>query len=203
MGFIRYSEYVEALSRRDQGNYRGFDKCHSDDREHVVATFGWCVISRNILLAIRDKLQSLGISKVLSVNCGRGNIESALADIGIDVVLTDIVKQTAATIVLDSESAAREYCRDCKCICSIWPPYEDRVLYDALIAASAENQSFEYVLYIGEDEGGCTGGASIFKLLASSYEEIARFEVFRWSCLQDSAILFRLSGKVCPVDEGP
>lgn len=164
-----------------------------DDRDRVTHRFGWCVVTPPTLLEIKGKLDSVGVKKMLSVNCGRGNVESALSDIGLQVIMTDIWKRSPSAIEMDSVAAATKYCQECECICSIWPPGYKSVLYDALVASAKKGFPFQYVLYMGEDCAGCTGGYQMYELMDVAYEEIASFPVFKWRYIHDKVHLYRLT----------
>lgn len=68
-----------------------------------------------------------------------------------------------------------------------WPPYKDPVAYEALSIYKGD-----YLIYIGESEGGCTADDMFFELLDKEWELVySNHEVMDWWGLHSAEYIYK------------
>jgi hypothetical protein len=66
-----------------------------------------------------------------------------------------------------------------------WPPYADGMAQQALARYGGAR-----VIYIGEDEGGCTGDDDFHAALAEQWKLTASYEIPQWDGLHDDVRVY-------------
>lgn len=165
-------------------------------RQSVATSLGFCMPQPSFFPDVAEFLLKGGGNKVIGINSGGGMVEMLLRYAGLDVVATDIRIPVPGSgpdvLVMDSVDATRTYAKDRTCICSIWPPLNSPVLYDALTEADRQGHSYKYVIYGGEEKGGCTECDAVHDYLSDRYTPVRTYEVFKWKGLADSIYLHAL-----------
>jgi hypothetical protein len=73
-----------------------------------------------------------------------------------------------------------------ECLSFIWPTY-DAPWSSQLLAKVMP----EFVLYIGEGGGGCTGDDKFHEILASDYKDILEVDIPQWPGIHDRVWMFQ------------
>lgn len=180
--FTQYIELLDTLNCPHQAMYWKVQL-----RNH----YGYGLMEHEYLLQASKDLKELG-TRVLAINSGLATMESALMDLGVPVICTDLVKKRPFVHVMDSEVAAEMYSKETNCLFSSWPPYMKKNVYDSVECAKKYGTPFKYVLHVGESEvDGCIDGHQI-QLFTEEYVKLHRYECFRWGDLVDEGNLYCL-----------
>jgi len=157
-------------------------------RQIFVEQFSWGIINPDNMENLAEMLKSIG-GFGLSIGCGKNTIvERALMHYGIEFILTDPFEKNETKIVnMDSIKAVKNYGHIVNFIMLSWPAYNDSFAYDSLI----NSNEIEYVFYIGECEGGCTGDDNFHDYLNSNYELMESFYCNQWDGIHDMGWLYK------------
>lgn len=126
---------------------------------------------------IRPLSEWIGSRKCLEVMSGRGFLTKALRELNVDIVATDDYSwgfndyNNPVTEVedIDAVESIKKYIRDVDILIISWPPM-DQVAYEVVKKARELNPDI-IVIYIGEDEGGCTASESFFEIFDTNYSD--------------------------------
>ncbi len=66
-----------------------------------------------------------------------------------------------------------------------WPPYADPMAHRCL-----QKYQGSRLVFIGEDEGGCTGTNDFFELLAQDWRSIAKHPIAQWDGMHDTITVY-------------
>lgn len=143
----------------------------------------------------------IGKRKVLEVMAGRGHLAKALCYKGVDVIATDDYswytdKKTGHrkwddpvfhVYDLDAVDAVKRYGSTCDVLVISWP-YMDDIAYKVIREYHKENPK-GFIVYIGEDNGGCTANELFFNHFKEVYDdefELVKDNYERWWGIHDS-----------------
>lgn len=168
-------------------------------RDRLVRRYSWA-IPDPVTLQFIAALSSKGI---VEVGAGTGYWAWQLSQLGVDVVAYDLKPphvhpngfhqlqevKTEADCVLredtffdvqpeDAAVAAARHSDRVLMLC--WPPYRETMAVRALEAFQGDR-----VIYIGEGDGGCTGGARFHATLAAQWDEVATHRPVQWYGMHD------------------
>jgi hypothetical protein len=104
----------------------------------------------------------------------------------VDIVPTDNTEyeNTYAKInIIDSVSAVKKY--NTNVLMTIFPPYNDKMAYNALKKFKGEK-----VVYIGESAGGCTGCDKFHDLLQLEWKLEKKIDLQVWFGMRDALYLY-------------
>lgn len=202
----RFHERITFSEVSKPHSYRNlYESLHSMDLEsdtllnisvyHVIKTrVAHCLPEPACFAKISKVLRAGGCRRVLGVNSGLALFETLLAEEdGMSVISTDIKQDGRCMKEMDSVEAARKYCMEACCICSLWPTRTETMLVDAMIKAETMGRPFKYVLYGGEAHGGKTASTKLYIHLGKNYSLVDRYEVFKWKGLNDHLFFFQHS----------
>lgn len=157
-------------------------------RERAVSKYAFAVTSHLTI----DRIAAHG--PIIEVGAGSGWWAHRLELVGCDVVATDVASPetsrrfprrrpyTKIDLMTGAEAAARYPERT---LLMVWPEVGNMSL-EALEAYRGEK-----VIYIGEDEAGCTACDEFFDLLSRDYEKVQGIPLAKWSGCFDIAIVYR------------
>lgn len=144
-------------------------------RETFISEMGFCMVAYDW---VRELAKLLEGKKCLEIMAGSGCLSKALQDCGIDIIATDSYQNEEyssgydlfgkwRTHFTDVEKllaieAIEKYGKDMDIIVCSWPPYNSCALTHALDRQFELNPNTK-VIYIGEDDGGCTADYSFFE----------------------------------------
>ena len=141
-------------------------------RDSYIDNFGFSIITQEV---IEDLQKIIGSRKCLEVMGGTGFLSKCLKDAHVDIICTDDKswanaekriyenwkKEKIDIVQLDALTAIDEYdTRDV--IIMSWPPYMDSIDVEVLKKCIDGKKT---LIYIGEDEGGCTGTDGFFEMI--------------------------------------
>jgi hypothetical protein len=135
---------------------------------------------------------------IVSIGCDKALVEHTLMRMtSLPIICTDITPYDS-TILVDSDSyecinpkdATLKYSQSHSCLITVWPLYDHAS--DAICDAIKLGCPWEYIIYIGEGEGGCTGDDLFHSVLETKYEEIQHGECVNWEDFHGRVFVYRL-----------
>ena len=161
-------------------------------REEFRTGVSWHIPTKELIQEL------IKYAPLVSVCSGFGYTESLLKLQNIDIIATDIEpndnngwckKGTYFLEVeqLDSINAVIKYSD--RNVFMAWPPYNDDTAYDTVKTMSRG----KYLIYIGENRGGCNGTDDFFSYLDSHFEEITDHNAIipQWKGLHDYVSIYK------------
>jgi hypothetical protein len=158
---------------------------HGLARRCLVRRYSWAVPDPNSLSLIAK------YSPLVEMGAGTGYWASLLATLGVDILCFDSqeshnvarnygrwypVRPGDPTILLDHWDLNLFLC---------WPPYDTRMAYLCL-----QRWKGRYLIYIGEDEGGCNATDSFFRRLNREFNLIESATLTQFYGLHDSLSIY-------------
>jgi len=158
-----------------------------DDFRHGTS---WHIPSQDLV----DSIIKYG--PILSVGSGFGYTESLAKSQGADIIASDI-----------NPDISNKWCRDGKYHCEVekltaveaiqkypdrnifmaWPPYDHPMAHEVVKEMSVGN----YLIYVGEGRGGCTGDDEFFDKLYKDFEEIGVIDMISWRGIYDNCVVYK------------
>lgn len=182
-------EYLdEYLKLRDQSN-GDFSYQSIVARHDFVKKYAWAIPNE---LAIKTIAK---YAPIIEIGCGRGYWAHLLQCFGVDVIALDN---------RPPKKGDNYYCNDGSFIdvsygnpnCLIkysdytlflcWPPYHNNMASRCL-----KKYTGTHVIYIGEDQYGCTGDKTFHEKLYNEFILIEEIDIPRWPGLHDSLKIFK------------
>ncbi|MCM1216002.1 MAG: hypothetical protein NC548_15955 [Lachnospiraceae bacterium] len=143
-------------------------------RQAYIKKFGFACFSKE---SFDDLIAYIGNRKCLEVCAGTGWLSSLLLDAGIDIIATDLgtwekrwnftdwskqrIKFIDMDIPIDAVKAINKY-SDAEIVIMSWPEYESPL---ANLVLNKCLETGKELIYIGEDQGGCTADDSFFETI--------------------------------------
>lgn len=153
-------------------------------REFARDAYSWATPTDRALTAIVER------GPIVEIGAGTGYWAALLADRGADVVAYDIQpppnfwhRGENQWFDLRTGSAELAGKHPDRTLFLCWPPYADRMATDALKAHMRAGG--ERLVYVGEGEGGCTGGYMFHRLVERFYVADAEIAIPQWEGLHD------------------
>lgn len=160
-------------------------------RNAFTCVYGWSLLSTQLAQLMFD--HGLLSKKILSVGAGFAHNERNLKFIinklklGGSLVCTDIDKQYKNK-KLDACNAIIKYMPNV--LMMLWPSNDEKWTGDALEIYNKING--QWVVYVGEEAGGCTGNARFHEILQSKYKLVAQAqEQYNWYGIRDSIHIYK------------
>ena len=173
------------------------DPGHSDLqlRTAFIDRSGFAVLNRRAVEFIRPYGPLLEAGAGAGAGAGTGYWASELRQAGIDIIATDPSPESrwpgpglrAPVERLSGLEAINRYPERNLLLC--WP---DVARWPAEVIARFRD---EYLLYVGEDENGCTGGPEMFEVLKQRYELAEFHEIPRFRGMNDRLRVYRRTGE--------
>jgi hypothetical protein len=170
-------------------NHRDFDTFMR--RRDFVQEFAWAVPSDEAIKAI------IGQGPVVEIGAGNGYWASLIAQVGGDIVATDIgseqfkfTKQWHPTEKLGALSAVEKYGAN-RALLSVWPCYQQHWATEALLAYQGDT-----FIYVGESSWGCTGDAELHAIREdeTKWKETLCLRLPQWDGIHDELIVYKRVG---------
>lgn len=161
-------------------------------RDRFNEMFSWSVPSKELI----DEITRLSNDTILSLGSGRAFIERLVQSKGGKIVATDIgtsggyYNDLESGTFMDVESigykdALKKY-SDSKTLLMSWPPQDDPMAVTAL-----KEFKGDFVVYIGEGQGGCTATDEFFDEVRKSWDLVKKIEIPRWSEIYDYGFILK------------
>lgn len=141
-------------------------------REAYIPFMGFSFINLEYVDNLANFLKG---KKVLEVMAGNGLLSLLLEERGVDIIATDIAPgennhydirnvYNDKIETLDAVEAIRKYGRSVDYVIMSWPPYDNPIATKVMRAIKEVNNDIR-VIYIGEQEGGCTADYKFFDII--------------------------------------
>ena len=161
---------------------------HSDEliRQHYIANFGFAVLNRDTVQAIRPFVP------LLEAGADTGYWSWELQQAGIDILATDPNPQTrwpniptwTSVLPLPGPEAVRLHPNRNLLVC--WPDQDRPWAAHTTLAFQAP-----FLLYVGEPEKGCTATPEFFQVLRSHYSLVQKVRIPRFAVQSDQLWIYR------------
>lgn len=165
-----------------------FDRItYRDHRHELVTKYAWAVPSVNVIHAL-----SVNHKRIVEIGAGTGYWAWMLKQAGVDVVAYDKHPpsrrklnnwghhvKTYHPIRKGNHKAALIHSDRTLMLC--WPPYDNDMAFNCLI-----NYSGNKLIFIGENDGGCTANEKFFDLLRQYWNLVNEYDIPQWDGIHDS-----------------
>ena len=133
----------------------------------------------------------VGSDKLLSCASGNGLWELFIQSRGVDVVATDTKPCSTYHPVeeMDAIEAVKKYA-DHNCLMMSWPAYDDPMAYSCLKEFTGNK-----LVYIGEDEYGCTGDGAFHELLKEEWKKVDVVFIRQFPGIHDALFFYTRKSK--------
>lgn len=183
-----YRRKVEELLGRDEGveSVQSIAKCWRE-RRRLCAKYAWAIPDGTSLGEIAK------LSPLVEIGAGTGYWAMLLEKCGAFVVAYD---RRAGDSRLHPEKKYHEVLEGTESVLKTTPPEFNLFLcwpsYGTPFASNALRLfRGQYVAYIGEGPGGCTGDDEFHKGLEEGWAIVKRVEIPRWAGVQDALTIYR------------
>lgn len=167
-------------------------------REEHIHKYGFAVLNEAAIKAL------LPLAPLLEVGAGAGYWSYELKRAGADIIATDLYTENEEVPEggertresygfgdrwlpieeLSATQAIKKYPeRNLLCV---WPSYQGSWSSKAVMAFKGE-----YLAYVGEGDGGCTGNDQMHAYLNSHYEEVSDIYIPQFYGIHDSLIIYK------------
>ncbi|NMA84055.1 MAG: hypothetical protein GX962_09355 [Epulopiscium sp.] len=171
-----------------------FNISSSKLRERLIEHMGYVLLSKIWIEALS---RWIGSRRCLEVMAGTGALTCELRKCGVDIVATDNYSwKKCNTWVhvdeIDAVEAVEKY-KNVDILIMSWPPYQNDIAFEVLNKMRMVNPDCRMV-YIGEEEGGCTANDKFFSLIEEIEDESfhkVKLEFQNWSGIHDRPFLIR------------
>lgn len=172
-------------------------------RDVFIKTYGFWIINRQ---NINNLKEFIGNSKVLEIMAGTGYVGKLLKDQDIDIISIDDGSWSDTfdeihyrTENIDCLDAIRKYGNDCDVLLMSWVPLRSDIGGESMKLYHEINPKGA-IIWIGEDEGGCTGSDMDFEVMdeigrSSELEDIFNCNFERFNGIHDEAFIMDPTGK--------
>lgn len=148
-------------------------------REELVFKYSWAIPDEQSIDLIKK------YSPLVEMGAGGGYWASLIRQKGGDILCFDkyvknnyFSKQNWTEVSKGSPKDLINYPDRALFLC--WPPYDNLMAYNCL-----KHFSGKYLIYIGENEGGCNGCDRFFNKLKNNYKLVEKYQNPRWNLLKD------------------
>ena len=196
MDKILIPEDIKVIVSRKSSDYfsSGYDSrtmmSDYEKRDDFRSGTSWHLPTEDLIQAI------IKYGPILSVGSGFGYTESLAKSQGADIIASDI-----------NPDSNNKWCRDGKYHCEVqkltaieaiqkyqdrnifmaWPPYDHPMAHEVVKEMSVGN----YLIYVGEGHGGCTGDDGFFTKLYDDFEEVDSANIHSWWGIYDHCVIYK------------
>ncbi len=160
-----------------------------EQRDIFTKQFSWAIPNQEALSRISN------FSPLIEIGAGTGFWAKLLRGLGVDILTFDKYppdkkhnnfhdKIVYTNIQPGSPRTLRGY-RD-RTLFLCWPPYNNDMAYRCL-----QYYKGEYLIYIGEDNGGCNGDTDFHNQIEKDWNEIDKVYIPQWPGLHDSLLIYK------------
>ena len=160
-------------------------------REEFRIGISWHIPTDELINAIKE------YSPVVSVASGFAYTESLAIKEGADVIATDVCPNKHNHWCRDgifyipveeirADDAVKKYSN--RNVFMAWPPYDTSMAFDV----ASEMEKERILIYVGENQGGCTGNDDFFQYLETHFEELdISVDIPRWGGIYDGVRIYK------------
>jgi len=184
--FLIEQEWKDLIAERGWPNGENWLK-----RDHFRHGISWHIPTQSLVDLLVD------LSPLVSVGSGFAYTESLVNQHGGNIIATDLTPGPGNVWCregnvymevekLEAAAAVSKY-RD-RNVFMAWPPYDDPMALNV-----AEKMSTgRFLIFVGEDYGGCTGNDDFFKYLQNKFESIDTEAVIpSWHGIHDNVYVYK------------
>jgi len=177
-------EHFECNHNRDFN--KSFNTYHL--RWKLIPKYSFAVPNQEAL----DEIKNLGV-KIIEIGAGSGYWAHMLSQNGVDIICFDTYQTKYShgewekkwfNIENGGPEKIREYPDRALFLC--WPDYCSPMASDCL-----KEYKGEYVIYIGESDGGCTADGEFFKIIEREFEEVKVIPIPQWYGIHDYIYIYK------------
>jgi len=178
------------LHRGGPKHYDKWKESTSIRNEHI-SQFGFAVLTEEIIEAIR------GIGNFLEVGCGTGYWSYELNRAGIDVIATDpyppgenyegkyqFARSWTSIEKIMAKDAIKKYPE--RNLLTVWHDYAADWTGEMLLKFQGQ-----YIVYVGEGSGGCTGSDAMHEILDSQFDIVQELDIPQFLGLNDRLFIYK------------
>ena len=151
-------------------------------RRELIYKYAYAIPSNNALQKIA------AYSPIVEIGAGNGYWASLLSKMGVDIVAYDNWRNPDRKqwfdVQLADENVVKEH-RD-RTLLLCWPPHDNEMAANTLRQYEGRT-----VIYVGEDQGGCTATDSFFNFLYEHFTEEESVEIPTWPNNHDRMVIFK------------
>ena len=163
-------------------------------RRNYTKYYSWAIPDRKAIQAIINFYESNKINYILEIGAGFGLWAGMLSIAGVAIKATDIdptknldefIKEPYADVeTLPAVDSVEKY-NDADCLFICWPEYNKSYAADALSKFSGK-----YIVYIGENAGGCTANDEFFDILEKDWTCEQTVDIKNWWGIHDRMVFY-------------
>lgn len=186
-----YLDEVLSLVNGDMVSLYGFDGLLNlaklaRSRRELIYKYAFAIPNEPALRKIAER------APIVEIGAGSGYWAHLLSKMGVDVVAYDNWRNPNRTqwfdVQLSDESAVKNHSDRALFLC--WPPFKNEMALNTIRQYEGKT-----VIYVGENEGGCTATDSFFDFLYKQFEQEDSVEIPVWPTMHDRMTIFtRWSG---------
>ena len=156
-------------------------------RHELVVKYSWAIPNEEAINVITK------YSPVVEIGCGTGYWARLLVENGCEITPVDkYIKNNPyeheikwTHILEGDEDELTETPSDTN-LFLCWPPYDEPIAYNCL-----KKFKGKYLIYVGENRGGCTATDDFFDELESNWEKIETVCIPRWAGIHDTLKVYK------------
>ncbi len=152
-------------------------------RDKLVKVFAWAIPNNDAIAALAK------LPKIVEVGAGNGYWSHLVKRAGGDITPFDTKPWLGSWTPVQKIDNGCQFLHKFKTLFLCWPPYDDTMAFHYLSRFNGE-----YVAYVGEGHGGCTGDDAFHALLDDSWEEIETIDIPQWYGVHDRLYIFKRKG---------
>jgi hypothetical protein len=156
-------------------------------RRYLVTKFAWAIPNEKAIEVISK------YSPIVEIGCGTGYWASLIEQAGATIMPFDKYRdnnpykhqrQWTDVYAGDHEVLDKFHRKANLFLC--WPPYDEPMAYQCVV-----NFKGEFILYVGEHVGGCTGEDRFFNELRKNWKMVTYVDIPRWEGVYDDLTIYK------------
>lgn len=155
-------------------------------RNYCNAAFGWAVPNSEAVRVIAEH------GPIIEIGPGTGYLGRLLLDAGVDWIgfdngswngVVSMAHAAWADVTFGTSTQAADHRR--RTLLLSWPPMDD------MASTALSHYEGSTVIYIGENDGGCTANAKFHEMLEQEWNEVRYVQIPQWWGLNDYMAVYK------------
>jgi hypothetical protein len=156
-------------------------------RHSLVEKYAWAIPNEAAITVFKQ------YAPIIEIGAGKGYWASLIRKADVDILAFDKYlennyftdKETPWTEILKGdEQTIKDHPNRTLFLC--WPPYDNPMAYNCLM-----NYKGDTLIYVGEDEGGCTGDDNFWKEIGANWKDIEGVKIPQWEGIHDYLLVYK------------
>lgn len=143
------------------------------ERQRLVEEYSWAVPNEKALVYLSE------FEDLIEVGAGNGYWAKCIEDYGGSVRATDIDPPDETWHEVEEKDIKFIDMED-EAVLTVWPPY------DEYVAGQIPPKEPNHILYVGEEEWGCTGDDAFFDGIEQTYGLVAKVDIPSYEGIHDN-----------------